>query len=263
MSVATALRMSRADAQAVIEQRWSGWVERRGELGQVDTPAYLDRWLFAVSAGQADAVLRGFAFLAAVDGGDDTDAASVLIWVMLPAGQRLAHRFARYGVTDAQVAAQLWIEVRCYPWRMPGRVAPRLAGLLRRYLVAASVSERLEVPLSSVTDAGADEVPAGRLVHCGSRRAGRAAMDELRAVLEGGCRDGVISRDDQLLLLDVVATASESLESWLSGGTCEVMGVVSDQVGFSWGVTSRTVRRRTAASLQALAAHYRVNRAIA
>lgn len=105
------LRMSRDDAQAVIKRRWTGWVERRAELDQVVTPSDLDRWLLAAPAGQADDVPGGFAFLEAVEGGD-TDAALVLIWVMLPVGQRLAHRPARYGVSDAQVAAQMWIEVR-------------------------------------------------------------------------------------------------------------------------------------------------------
>ena len=259
MSVATVLRMGRADSQAVIESRWGDWVEARTELGQVDVPADLDRWLLAAPPARADEVLRGFAGLAAVDGGDDVDAAWVLMWVMLPATQRLACRLARFGVTDVQVASQMWVEVRCYPWRLPGRVAPRLVGLLRRHLVAASVAERRELPLSSLTGACADEVPDARVLHCGSER---AAMDELVAVLESGCRDGVISGEDRLLLLDLVATASESLELGLRGGT-EVMGVVSEQVGFSWGVTGRTVRRRTAASLQALACHYGSKRAIA
>ncbi len=240
MSVATALRMCRADVQHVIRLRWADWLERRPELADVDDPADLDQWLFASGPARADTALRAFAWLAAVDGEDDRDAALVLAWVMLPAAQALARRFAPCGISDDQVAAQLWIDVRSYPWNSNAKVAPRLAGLVRRHLEAA---DRLVGP-APVPD--------------------RDAMAELLAVLESGCREGVISAEDRALLLDVVAVASEPSGSWADGGYVTPWAKqVSDHVGMIRGVDGRTVRRRTTASLQALAGHYKALRRVA
>lgn len=265
MSVATALRMCRADVQHVIRLRWADWLERRPELADVDDPADLDQWLFASGPARADTALRAFAWLAAVDGEDDRDAALVLAWVMLPAAQALARRFAPCGISDDQVAAQLWIDVRSYPWNSNAKVAPRLAGLVRRHLVDTLKQGRTELPFSALCDpspGGAGEA-ADRLVGP-APVPDRDAMAELLAVLESGCREGVISAEDRALLLDVVAVASEPSGSWADGGYVTPWAKqVSDHVGMIRGVDGRTVRRRTTASLQALAGHYQALRRVA
>lgn len=266
MSVATALRMDRDGVQHVIGQRWADWLRRRPDLADVNEPTDLDRWLFASGPARADKVLRAFTWLSAADGADDHDAALVLAWVMLPAAQALARRLAPCGVSDDLVAAQLWIDVRSYPWNSNAKVAPRLAGLVRRHLVETMKQDRAELPFSALcepsTGGGAGEA-VDRLVGP-APVIDRDAMAELVAVLETGCRDGVISVEDRALLLDVVAVASEASGDWADGGYITPWAKqVSDHVGMIRGVDGRTVRRRTTASVQALAGHYQALRRVA
>ncbi len=265
MSVATALQVCRTDVQDVIGLRWADWLQRRPELADVDEPAGLDQWLFASGPACADTVLRAFTWLAAVDGADDRDAAVVLAWVMLPAAQALARRLAPCGISDDQVAAQLWIDVRSYPWRSTAKVAPRLAGLVRRHLVDTLRQGRAELPFSALCEPSRGVVgeAADRLVGP-ALVPDRDAMAELVAVLESGCQEGVISAEDRALLLDVVAVASEPAGSWADGGYVTPWAKqVSDHVGMIRGVDGRTVRRRTTASLRALAGHYQALRSVA
>jgi hypothetical protein len=257
MSVATALNLTRETVQEIAVQRWPQWSAALPALTQVDQPTEVDRWLLRTDPAVADQVLRALAQLAATDGENDTVAATLLAWVMLPAARNVAGRFGRGPEVDEHVAAQLWIEVRSYPWQTNARVAPSIAARLRKHLAA----ELDDPPVTPATLEPARE-HAGLLAVL-AREYGMevvpgpgedvSPMEELLSVLEWGCRRGVITDNDRLLLLDVIATAAEE-PSWLKSGAALLGDVVSDRVGTQWGISGRTVRRRAAASIHALAA---------
>ncbi len=257
MSVATALNLTRETVQDIAAQRWPQWSAALPALALVDQPTEVDRWLLRADPASADQVLRALAQLAATDGENDTEAATLFAWVLLPAARTVAGRFRKPEV-DEHVAAQLWIEVRSYPWqRTSARVATSIAGRLRKHLVA----ELDDPPVTPATLEPARE-HAGLLAVL-VREYGMevvpgpgedaSPMEELLSVLEWGCRRGVITDNDRLLLLDVIATAAEE-PSWLKSGAALLGDVVSDRVGTQWGISGRTVRRRAAASIHALAA---------
>ena len=79
----------------------------------------------------------------------------------------------------------------------------------------------------------------------------RAASEEaLMALLEWGVERGVITSEDQLLLLDVVSASGSVLPDHRSGS---LLGDrVSDVVELSHGVSGRTIRRRVASSITRL-----------
>jgi len=79
--------------------------------------------------GESDAVIGALVRLAAADGGDDLDAAAVLLHLLEPGARNLARRLARHrddglGVVLGELACQ----IRIYPWRR--RTRAFAAGLL-------------------------------------------------------------------------------------------------------------------------------------
>jgi hypothetical protein len=79
--------------------------------------------------GESDAVIGALVRLAAADGGNDLDAAAVLLHLLEPGAQNLSRRRARHrddgvGVVLGELACQ----IRIYPWRR--RTRAFAAGLL-------------------------------------------------------------------------------------------------------------------------------------
>ena len=194
--------------------------------------------------------LCGLAQLAAADGGDDVDAAKVLAWVLLPAACRVAGSFARVADIDEHVAAQLWIEVRSFSWQTTSKVAANIAGRLRKHL-ATDLSDlpSAEAPPDLAGRHRGGGLALARQYGVGGPDDGPSPMDELLSVLEWGCRRGLITSEDRLLLLDVIAAAADD-PAWHRSGAALLGDKVSDSVGTHWGISGRTVRRRAAASDQ-------------
>lgn len=252
MSVASALNLTRDAVQAITVQHWTRWAEHLPALLLVERPAELDRWLRHAEPVAADDVLGALAQMAATDGGDDLDAAKVLAWVLLPAACRIAGSFARVSDIDEHVAAQLWIEVRSFSWQTTSRVAANIAMNTRKHL-ATDLSElptasRLPIPQA---DAGMVLALARQYGMDGAEADDLSPMEELLSVLEWGCRCGVITGEDRLLLLDVIAAAADD-PAWRLSGAALLGDKVSDSVGTHWGISGRTVRRRASASINAL-----------
>lgn len=72
--------------------------------------------------GESDAMIGALVRLAAADGGDDLDAATVLLHLLEPGARNLARRLARHrddalGVVLGELACQ----IRIYPWRRRSR----------------------------------------------------------------------------------------------------------------------------------------------
>lgn len=246
MSVETALGISAEIAQQIITQRWEGWVKACPALACVDR-TNVRGWLRRVDPDQASAALQGLAQLAATDGGRDTEAATVLAWVMLPAACRIARDLADlHPDIDCIVASQLWIEVRTFNWRTSRKVAGNLARSLRRGVLrecgagSQTLIEAMTVPWQDLLEQmGADE------------SARENPLETLVEVLNLGVAQGIIKDCDRSLLLDMVEAARVSTRRH---NAARSLLAVSAVVGPKRGMPSRSVRRRGRRALDALAA---------
>lgn len=244
MSVQSALGLSNEIAETITAARWDGWCDDSPDLTVVPEPSQLRPWLLRAEPPVADRVLLAIAELAAVDGGHDSDAATLLCWLLLPAACRVA-RCIDHADIDEHVAAQLWIEVRTFSWRTTRKVAANIAGRLRKHVLA---------DLANPTDPDGQQItwlglaPVGRLEPAAPEPV-VTSVEELLDLLDWGCASGVISEQDRQLLLDLIAAASAAVpvrSRLLSDRT-------SEAVAARWGVSGRTVRRWAARSIHALA----------
>src|SRR5450631_2720904 len=109
---------------AMADQRWGLWATSHPALAQCCGVRELRSWLPGADKAEADAALHALATLAAVDGGDEVAAAAALAWALMPGACTLANRLRTlHWHIDEIVAAQLWVEVRTFPWRRLRKVA--------------------------------------------------------------------------------------------------------------------------------------------
>lgn len=97
----------------------SGWVAAEPVFTELRSVAQLHGWW---QRGESDAMIGALVRLAAADGGDDLDAATVLLHLLEPGARNLARRLARHrddalGVVLGELACQ----IRIYPWRRRSR----------------------------------------------------------------------------------------------------------------------------------------------
>lgn len=102
------------------------WVAAEPVFAGLGAVSQLPTWW---RRGESDAVIGALVRLAAADGGDDLDAAVVLLHLLEPGARNLARRLARHrhdalGVVLGELACQ----IRSYPWRR--RTRAFAAGLL-------------------------------------------------------------------------------------------------------------------------------------
>ncbi|MQA82964.1 MAG: hypothetical protein GEV10_31690 [Streptosporangiales bacterium] len=286
-------------------QRWTTWVAMDARLGVVENFDDLRGWLPTVDRETADEVLVVLAMLGAPDGGDDIAAAAALAKCLLPGACTLAAwlctRPDRSSVLrdnqpvtpgawsmvqriDELVAAQLWIEVRTFPWRRLRKVAANIlmntrAGVLRecgdQFQVARFDRTWAHTDLVEAfatgdfaTDEAWREYPIStRQVRAASFRPGLLAdpapapdedqspLEELLEVLAWACEQQVISADDRYLLLCLVDEASRVETRRTGRGYGGLMAnELSVRVAPRVGVSESTVRRRASRSMRALAA---------
>ncbi len=249
MTVTDMLGLDELRMMTIAETHWAGWVAGDSRLASVENPARLCEWRRAADPEIVNDVLLGLAQLAAFDGADDPDAALVLAWLLLPAALRVRHELRSLSDrVDEVVAAQLWVEVRSLPWRRQHRVAAKVAARLREGVLldcgVATVNRpsRLHVVHVDVELAdpsfSAEEDPA-------------TALAEL---LAWACANEVISVADRELLVGLITTAHALNDAGVK--TKGTLGLasneLSDALAADLGVSSRTVRRRTARCVQAL-----------
>lgn len=231
---------------------WPQWAAQHPQLEQVPNGlADLRDWLLDSPAEVADEVLHTLARLAARDGDADPAALAVLVWAVLPGAARLAGRLRRLGPNVGEVvAAQLWIQASCYPWRRrPARVAANLLADTRRQVMAELGVGRHGGVVWSRT------LPVDPTCPWWAARpdqASPAPEQELAAVLTWTVTAGVITADDRQLLLDLAANADETRA--LSGrGTGGLLATaVTARVALRHGVSAKTVQRRATRTLGAL-----------
>ena len=124
---------------------WSGWAAEDGRLDVVAGLEGLRPWLRAAEPARADGLLQVLARLASPSGGDSVPAAAVLAWVLLPGACSVARRLSSLSPrVDELVAAQLWIEVRSFPWQRLKKVAANILANLRAAVMSdCGVSSRV------------------------------------------------------------------------------------------------------------------------
>lgn len=241
MTVMTALGCYPDHIDRILADSWPGWQADNPHLPRIVGSVDLRRWMRTAQPGEADLVLRTLGRLAAEDDGDDTLAAAVLAWLMLPAASLVAYQLRRLDPDiDFHVAAQLWIEVRSVPWRGHARIAPGL-----RWRLLRRVADDVRQP---ATPCGLDPTEGEEAE---PESGGLPVEDELDELLVAAWRAGVLSEDDCDLLVAVLSAAAEVATP--GRASAALLGEkVSGAVAPRWGVTARQIRRRTARCIRAL-----------
>jgi hypothetical protein len=195
--------------------------------------------------------------LAAADGGDEIAAAAVLAWAVMPGACALANRLRTLAQhIDELVAAQLWVEVRTFPWRRLTKVAANLlmntrTGVLRDQGVRSQVSRMDRAwGRTSLVDPDGPFWAHYAVSQCDDNP---TAAEELFAVLEWGCETDVITMADRALLLCLVEAADRDSLKAARGASGLLSRDASAQVASELGIGSKTVRRRARRSVDALA----------
>jgi hypothetical protein len=259
VSVATYLGLDPTGTALVeLEQEWASWLAQFPQLARAGDIRSLRDWLAAASPAEADDVLHALATLGSPSGGDNLTAASVLAWALLPGACALAHRlYALSPRIDEVVAAQLWLEIRSFPWYRLHKVAGNIlantrAGVLRECGVRSQLERtdrawgntRLVDPSATFWARhvdGLDTVPS--------------AGEELLELLEFARAANVLTEADKKLLLVLVEAADRCGTTRTGRGSAGLMSnAASAQVAIQVGLSPITVRRRARRLIDALAA---------
>jgi len=254
MSVARELGLFEAVVPEVLAESWPRWTEQRPELLAVEDWRQLRRWLLSTDPAEADQVLQALVWLASPEGGDDVRAALVTAWALLPGARSLANelRTLTQGI-DAEVAAELWLQIRGVPWEGRQRIA---AHVLRR--VRTGVLADCEAPayLRSHDPTWHHTLTSTNGPEWMAAPKEPSPFEELLDVLDWACSEGVIGDQDRRLLLCAVRTAELTEPSIRCSRT--YFGLLARDlvraVAVQWAVSEKTVQRRLTRSLNALQA---------
>lgn len=270
-------------------ESWGDWSEREPRLAVVGFDE-LREWLAEVHPGEADEVLHALATLAASDGGDEVAAASVLAWVLLPGACSLVRKLRGVsGDASVMVAAQLWIEVRSFPWRRLRKVAANVllntrAACLREggtssqmrrsdrtwsatdvidpasfFWVHIAAGDRPGLRVQAAFPEGrrrseSDEVAMARATKLARIPLVCEPAREVAELLDWACENDVISLKDRDLLLCLVDEADRVDVRRVSRSNFGLTATaISVRVAPRCGLAQATVRRRATHSIQALA----------
>jgi hypothetical protein len=258
-----------------IREGWSTWCADDDRLAVVDEFDRFRYWLRTVGVDESDGALHALARLGARDGGDDVIAGAALAWALLPGAATLAARLTDISASiDELVAAQLWIEVRSFPWKRRRRVAANVlistrAGVLHDLGVIAQVirTDRVWANTGLLLDGDPEVAWSVSGGDCALRARVREQLSvdfyaeptpaqEVEALLAWGVREALISDRDRLLLTELVGQAETTTRPVrgraANGGLAG--REVTRRVGSRLGVSPATVRRRVASSVTALVA---------
>ena len=259
MSVATELGLGAGLESASLtaaSRCWPGWLATEVSLAGPEGVEGLTSWLRAAGPGEADRVLCALVRLGSPTGGDEPLAVSVVAWALLPGARVLARRLQGLSPdVDRLVAAQLWVEVRTFPWQRLTKVAANVLANTRARVLA------VDLPMDS--DRGG--VAGCRLVDPHSALWERTLADlaridaavELHQVLSDATDHGVLATSERDLLRVLVEQAHE-----VGGGSRRGRGGlladrVVDRVVVATGLSAATVRRRVRRSVMAIGAAQR------
>jgi hypothetical protein len=213
--------------------------------------------LRAAQPAAADEVLHALVTLASPYGNDDASAAALVAWALVPGASVLAQRLRTLSPRiDEVVAAQLWIEIRTFPWQRLRKVAANIlantrTGVLREYGAHRQI-ERVDRTWSSTRLVDPTAVFWTRV--CAQDDASQAAGHELAEALEWARALNVISDFDRSLLLGLAEAADSFGPARTGRGRCGLMANdLSAEVADRLGISPITVRRRARKAISALA----------
>jgi hypothetical protein len=239
------------------EQNWASWTDRFPCMSDIGGVGSLRGWLRAAEPAAADDVLHALVTLASPSGGDEASGAAVVAWALLPGASVLAQRLRTLSPRiDEVVAAQLWIEIRTFPWQRLRKVAANIlantrTGVLRE-CGAHSQIERVDRTWSSARLVDPTAVFWTKV--CTPDHASRSAAHELVEVLGWARALNVISDSDRSLLLSLAKTADSFGPARTGRGWCGLMANDSSaEVADRLGISPITVRRRARKAISALA----------
>jgi hypothetical protein len=205
----------------ICARRLEAWAQRFPVLGGADAHRFLD-WYEESWAGTKNEVLHALSWWAWKEGGDDTQAASVLAWLMKPAacavirglGKRLESgvRWADSQCATERVAASLFIccrtiggELEEDSWAastIKNRLLKDVLVQAGDYTVMGKYSERLE-DLSGFDDSEVDAL--------GTQVQTQNVTDiDLDDLLDGAVGSGIVEAEEQLLLSHAVQIAAST-----------------------------------------------------
>ena len=209
-----------------------------------------------------DEVFGALVRLAAVDGGDDQDAAMLVAHLLATGTRKIALALRDLtGDIDVLVAGQLWLQIRSFPWRRRTRAyASSLLLDTRRAVLAElrpyrSRAGRDPVLLVNPIGAGSADGPAGAQSLTGvvvdvHDRDESGLVD----VLVWAHRTGVVDSSDVALLIDLVAAAERRTgPGHRAHRGVNVTGEIAE-VAAQRGVHPKTIWRHRARVLSALRA---------
>jgi hypothetical protein len=239
------------------EENWASWTDRFPCLPGIGGVGSLRGWLRTAEPAAADEVLHALVTLASPTGGDDRSAAALVAWAMLPGASLLAQRLRTLSPRiDEVVAAQLWIEIRTFPWQRLRKVAANIlastrTGVLRECGAHRQI-ERVDRTWSSARLVDPTAVFWTRVST--QNNASQSAAPELVEVLEWARALNVISDSDRSLLLSLAETADSFGPARTGRGWCGLMANdLSADVAHRLGISPITVRRRARKAISALA----------
>ena len=241
MSVAHQLGLDDLAAPLLTAARaaWMRWCEDDADLAVVEDLLDLPAWTRQAAAGERDGVLARLAALAI----DDYDAATALVWLLIPGATRLADslRDLSHDI-DELVAGQLWLEARSHGGRGHAVAATILRNTRRAVMAeygcgdAGRRRDRVwaETTLTDNFDERATPVAASD--------GEPDAMWQLRYLVELMIRDGVLTFDEANLLASVASDAN-FLNLPLRGRAGITSPMAYDLLGMLDPAKSRTIRR--------------------
>ena len=252
------------DSEVLVEaaRRWSSWTDGLPVLGPVGEVGRLPGWLRAAEPARADEVLLGLVHLGSPSGSAELAASGVVAWALLPGACTLARRLRPLsGQVDVVVAAQLWLEIRCFEWWRLRKVAANVLARTRCQVMAECgvVSQvRRSDPTWAVTSLH-DPQSAGWVQRVGEDPGwSGGSATELQALMTDADERGLLSRLERLLLARLLAHADE-----LGGGRAGrgQGGLLADRlvavVAGEMRLSPATVRRRTRRVVDRLAEAHR------
>lgn len=271
MSVGEQLGLDGEDSELLGRARrlWKDWVGTAPQLGVVTCLADLRPWLRTADPVGTDRVLHELARLGSPSGSDSVPAAGVLAWALLPGACSLARRMQMLtSRIDEVVAAQLWIEVRGFPWQRLRKVAANIldntrAGVLLECGVPGQVQRfdrtwshtLVSDPLSPTWEGLGlrPHRPGGRRSAWRQPASDADSAEELLELLEWARVADVITDTDGSLLLSLVEAADRTQTRRVGRGHGGLMANdISEAVARSWGISASTVRRRARRTVRAL-----------
>lgn len=259
MSVATQLGLADPEGDLLGQARtmWPTWCAHNPCLNVVDDLLDLPPWLRAADPEAGDSVLRRLAELASPTAGDDVVAAGALAWLLLPGACLMAHRLRSLtSRIDEVVAAQLWLEIRSFPWQRQRKVAANIVmntrrGVLRELGVGQSAREADPTWARSLQCD--PDSPVWAVMESRQEPQSRSAA-ELADVLAWALERSVIDETDRDLLLTLAEVADRAGVSHNGRGRSGLCShTVATTVASLLGVSPITIRRRATAALSALA----------